>query len=274
MKRTLINLGCILIGIVLAVVIMKLTGATRDSEPDAEATTPAKAAVAKPAISPSPRTASRVDRPATQVEPFDNGSGETPGMTSTASDAVRLKQLMNRVFSGQATEEEALAFFEQMRNSEVINEIIAEQERKTPLESDDIPAHMNMAQLYVAKLYSSSVGPEMGFWAGKAEQRWRQVLELDPGHLDAQYQLAFSLSQYPDFLNRTGEAIREYEKVVELQRNLEPQPHQARAYLELFRLYQKRGDQANAYDAIREGLERFPDNEQLIEQRNSISTLQ
>ena len=60
----------------------------------------------------------------------------------------------------------------------------------------------------------------MGLWAMKAEQRWRAVLEMDPNHWQAQNNVAFSLSQYPDFLNKTGESINEYEKLVTIQENM------------------------------------------------------
>lgn len=209
------------------------------------------------------------------TSPFSSADAVDPTQDDRSTDeAKRIRDMMDRVFTGKATHEEALAFWEELRSSDEINDIIAQQENNTPLDSDDIQSHMNLAQLYIAKLYSSSVGPEMGLWAGKAEERWRAVLQLEPEHRDAQHSLAFSLSQYPDFMNKTGEAINEYEKVVAIQRDMDPSPGQVNVYLELFRLYQKRGDQANAYDTIQEGLERFPDNQELIDQRNSLSVIQ
>ena len=82
-----------------------------------------------------------------------------------------------------------------------------------------------------------------------------------------------SLSQYPDFLNMTGASINEYENLVTIQENMEPEPHHANAYLALYRLYENRGDRGNAEDALQQGLEQFPSNNDLVEQWNSVSTL-
>jgi len=217
-------------------------------------------------------------RPATKARAQEEESivvanAPAPEIETPEQKAKHIRKQLRRVFNGKASTEEQLAFWEQMRTSPEITDIIREQEQQTPLDSDDIDAHMNIAQLYVAKLVSVAAGPEKGLWAGKAEERWRTVLENDPTHWEAQHSVAFSLSMYPDFLNKTGEAITEYEKLLTIQREQEPQPQHARSYLELHRLYQKRGDPVNALDVLEEGLERFPDNKQLIEQRNHISAL-
>ena len=132
---------------------------------------------------------------------------------------------------------------------------------------------MNLANLYVAKIYSVPTGPETALWASKAEERWRAVLEVNPAYWDAQNNIAFSLSQYPDFLNKTGEAINEYEKLIQIQESSESQPQFADTYLSLYRLYEKKGDRGNAVDVLKQGLEHFPQNTGLIEQWNSVSTL-
>lgn len=183
------------------------------------------------------------------------------------------QELMNKVWTGAATPEEQLEFWQSIRESDEIDKYIKAKEDTTPLDSDDIDAQMNLANLYVAKIYSSPAGPEQGLWAAKAEQRWRAVLAVDPNHWEAQHSVAFSLSQYPDFLNMTGAAIAEYEKVVAIQENNDPQPQYANTYLELYRLYEKKGDRGNAVDVIKQGLEQFPDDPALLEQWNSISTL-
>jgi tetratricopeptide (TPR) repeat protein len=195
------------------------------------------------------------------------------GDPSPEHKTAAFRELMAKVWSGNATPEEQLEFWQQMRASDEIDQYIKAKEEATPVHSEDIGAQMNLANLYVAKIYSSPAGPEQGLWAAKAEERWRAVLTTDPNHWEAQRSVAFSLSQYPEFLNMTGAAINEYEKVLTIQENRDPEPRFANTYLELYRLYEKKGDRGNAVDVLKQGLEQFPDNEALIDQWNSVSTL-
>ena len=268
MKSTGIKIGIGII-IVMAVFIgaMKLLESRDDRRPPEEIEEPAQAIGAV-----SPR----------------GGGAETPSVGVLSGEAVEipasvaaeetdeeseLLMLMSKVWSGAASADEEFEFLRQLRESDAINDIIKDREQKTPVGLEDIDAQMNLADLYVAKLYTANVGPEMGLWAQKAEERWRAVLEMDPNHWQAQKNVAFSLSRYPDFLNKTGASISEYEKLVTIQENMEPQPQHAGTYLALYRLYERRGDRGNAVDALKQGLGQFPENSDLVEQWNSVSTL-
>ena len=267
MKSTGINISIgVIIGIVVAIGAMKLLE-SRDGQCPAE----------------------KIEEPAKVIEEVlpEEVSAETPNVAVSADEALEtpevtadetggkseLKMLMDKVWDGTASPDEHLEFLRQMRESDEINILVKDSEQNTPLDLKDIDAQMNLAELYVAKLYAAPAGPEMGLWAMKAEERWRAVLEMDPNHWQAQNNVAVSLSRYPDFLNKTGESINEYEKLVIIQENMDPQPQHADTYLALYRLYEKRGDRGNAVDALNQGLEKFPSNTGLVEQWNSVSTL-
>ena len=266
MKSTGIKVGVgVIIGIAISIGAMKLIGSRGNKQPAGKIEEPATAVEAIPSKG--------VSKEAPNVAVLSDPAPEMPADAEETGEESELQMLLAKVWSGTASPDEQLEFWTQVRESDEINRYIKNLEQKTPLESDDILAQMNLADLYVAKIYSSSAGPEMGLWAMKAEQRWRAVLEVNPNHWQAQNNVAFSLSQYPDFLNMTGASIKEYEKLVSIQENMDPEPQHADTYLALYRLYEKRGDRGNAADALKQGLEQFPSNKDLVEQWNSISTL-
>jgi hypothetical protein len=266
MKSTGINVGVgVIIGIAVTLGAMNLIGSRHNKPPAGKIEERAGAIEAVPLKEVSTETG--------KIAVLSDPVAEMPSGTEETDEESELQRLMDKVWSGTASPDEELEFWRQLRESDEINNIIKDREQNTPLESEDIGEQMNLAELYVAKIYSASAGPEMGLWAMKAEQRWRAVLEMDPNHWQAQNNVAFSLSQYPDYLNKTGESINEYEKLVTIQENTEPQPQHADTYLALYRLYEKRGDRGNAVDALKQGLEQFPSNTDLVEQWNSVSTL-
>lgn len=271
MKFKLIHVLCLIAVITVAVVVIKTRSPEKPSR-ESEAGLENKVVEMEAETEfVAPQVAIQPDAPKDIEQVFDEMADAE--LVSQEARSVEFCGRLSRIFSGEATEDEQLAFWEEMRTSPEIRKIIAEQERKTPKDSMDVQGHMNLAELYIAKLLSASSGPEKGLWGGKAEERWRAVLEIDPNHWEAQHSVAFSLSMYPDFLNKTGEAINEYERLLIIQREQSPEPEHAQSYLELYRLYQKVGDPANALEVLDEGLGFFPDNQHLIDQRNSVSTL-
>ena len=272
MIATGIKIGIgVIIGIAVAIGAMKLLEFRDEQHAAVKTEDPIKAVEAVPSMTGGVVAGKMAVVPdeavATSAESTDVIAEETGAESE-------LQRLMAKVWSGTAGPDEELEFWRQLRESDEINDIIKAREQNTPLDSADMGAQMNLADLYVAKLLSVPSGPEQGLWAMKAEQRWRAVLEMDPNHWQARHNVAFSLSQYPDFMNKTGESISEFEKLVTIQENMEPEPRHANTYLLLYRLYEKRGDRGNAVDALKQGLERFPSNQDLVEQWNSVSTLE
>ena len=126
---------------------------------------------------------------------------------------------------------------------------------------------MRLAGAYVAKLMSVPDGAERGLWAGKGEQVYRDILERHPENWDAQYRLAFSLSQWPPMFPTKGqEAIERFEKLREAQQSLAPQAKHVQTYLQLAELYRAKGNLEKARGALESGLEKHPDHDTLSQQ--------
>ncbi len=85
----------------------------------------------------------------------------------------------------------------------------------------------------------------------------------DEANWEARFGLAFSLSQWPAFLNKTPDAIREFETLMTQQEAGRPEPHQARIYVQLVRMYRSRGQTDKAATALLRGLARHPDDDAL-----------
>ncbi|NCF88803.1 MAG: hypothetical protein GWQ08_25325 [Verrucomicrobiaceae bacterium] len=116
-------------------------------------------------------------------------------------------------------------------------------------------------------------GPAQGIWAGKAQVLWEEVLETDPENWDAQRNIAFSYSQYPDFLNKTGAAITEYEKTLAIQEAAaEPRSRFASSYLDLAKLHLKNGDPNRSLSTLEKGTATHPDKTDLAEQLRVMSS--
>ena len=75
-----------------------------------------------------------------------------------------------------------------------------------------------------------------------------------------------ALSNWPEFLGKTGEAIRQFETLVAQQEEQTAKPHFAQTYFILGNMHQRKGDSQTALEVWRRGLALFPDDEDLREQ--------
>lgn len=185
-------------------------------------------------------------------------------------DGESFRDKMLRVMddgTSQATEEEKLKFWESVRTHKELDALIAELNTIIESDSEDIDSRLVLAQAYIAKVLGSATGgPEQGLWAGKAESMWKEVLEVDASNWNAQHNIAFSYSQYPDFTNKTDGAIREYEKTVVLQDgSAKPGPGFSKTYLALSKLHLKNGDPGNALATLEKGVAAHPESNSLAE---------
>ena len=208
------------------------------------------------------RVLSLEERPG--AAPGDVAAAPDPA-TQEEIDAAKTRRreemlaLQKKVFSGKATPEEQQRFWEMARTTGIVGELMKQLEGEVAESPGDNELRMNLAQAYIAKLLSIPGGPEQGVWAMKAETQWKAVLERDPNHWDARYSIAFSWSQYPEFLNKTPDAIKEFEKVREVQELQTPQGKHAQTYVQLSILYRRQGNDREAREMLRLGAERHPD---------------
>jgi tetratricopeptide (TPR) repeat protein len=196
--------------------------------------------------------------PARDVEPLASDEPE-----KTDGDLSEFERLRRKVFSWGATPEESLRFWELARTSDMLPRLIEQMTTAVEADPDNIPARLQLAQAYIAKLYTVPNGPERGAWAMRADAEWRKVLELDDTNWEARFSIAYSLSQWPKQFNKAPEAIKEFETLVAQQETMRPEPRQAQVYLQLALMYREQGNAKKAEEILRRGLERHPDSEQL-----------
>ena len=192
---------------------------------------------------------------------------EGDGARATAED---FRAMMTKILRGQASQDEQLQFWEQARTSGHLAEVITELEEEVAGDEGAISARMDLAEAYTIKLLGVPAGPEKGLYAAKAEGLWKEVLKLEPNHYAAQYSIASSLSRYPEFLNRTGDAINEFEKAIAIQEQDGSEVDNPNAYLELSRLHLRDSNPVAALETLERAARRHPDNEDIGAQRDKL----
>ncbi len=172
--------------------------------------------------------------------------------------AAELEALRPAVLAGTASADELQRFLQLAREEGLADALVAESERAVEAAPRDTAARMRLADAYITKLLAIPGGPEQGVWGMKAEEQWSAVLAQDEAHWGARRALASSWAMWPEFLGKTPDAVREYEKLVEVQERGAAEAQQAAVYVELARLYRRQGKSERAHETLRRGAERHP----------------
>ncbi len=130
---------------------------------------------------------------------------------------------------------------------------------------NDPEAQVMLGNAYIQRLNEAKTGPEMGQWAMKADGAYDGALALDDTNWNARFSKAISLSFWPPIFGKQGEAIRQFEVLLDQQREAPAQARHAETYLLLGNLYQQQGDLDKAQALWQEGRDLFPDDEDLSE---------
>lgn len=208
--------------------------------------------------------------PMVTVAGGQGSEGLEPAAPSEAEAREEFESLRKKVWDGTATSAEQERFWELARSTGLLDGVLADLEQGVQANPADIDARMTLASGYVAKLLTVPDGPLRGLWAQKAMGQWQKVLEVDENHWEARYSVAFSWSQYPDFLNKTPDAIREFERLREIQERGAPEPRHAGVYVQLANLYRKQGNADKSRETLRRGLDLHPGNPELQKSLDSM----
>lgn len=176
---------------------------------------------------------------------------------------TRLEELLDKLSAASISKEEIQEFSEIVRSSPLYEERIKNQELKVSESAADADQRLELAQLYLYKVWFVKNPMEKGEWSQKAEQQWEIVLQQDPQHWKARYQLATSLSHYPAFLNRQQDAIEHCQKLLEQQGPETLEKELRSIYITLSKLYEKTGDKSQSQAIAQKGLAKFPHNQAL-----------
>jgi len=161
--------------------------------------------------------------------------------------------------------EELEAYWRKMREEGRTEEMVGVFEEYAELNPGDPEAQMLLGNAYLQRLQEAPTGPEMGTWANKADEAFDVALEIDSDNFDARLSKAVSLSFWPPIFGKQGEAINQFEVLLEKQKNSAPNESHAQTYKYLGNLYQQQGDSEKAKAIWQEGLNAFPDDEALAE---------
>ncbi|RYD19094.1 MAG: sigma-70 family RNA polymerase sigma factor [Verrucomicrobiaceae bacterium] len=203
-------------------------------------------------------------RPTPVSDPMDERLGATP-----SDFAAKIRS----VLKGEVSEDEQLAFWQAVKAGGRLDELIDELKASNSDSPGDVQSRLDLGLAYVAKIWSMPDGPEKAIWAGKAEGVWKEVLAVEPSNWEAQRNIAFSYSRYPEFLNKTSDAISAYENTLTLQES-SPQPRKeyADSYLELARLQVRIGDPGSALSTLQRGAAAHPDSTSIAKQLDVIKS--
>jgi tetratricopeptide (TPR) repeat protein len=196
------------------------------------------------------------------TESTEDHDGLLAGGVAEGSVEDLLDLLLNGELDGIATQE----LWQQLRDEGRLDEVIAEFERRAELNPLDPDLQKDLGNAYLQKIFEVGNGPLAGVFGTKADEAFDRALELDENHWEARLTKAIALSNWPAFTGKTGEAIRNFEILVEQQQNQPASPHFAQTYYFLGNMYQQTGNQAKALEIWQQGLGRYPDSEMLRQQ--------
>lgn len=185
---------------------------------------------------------------------------------ASMSKADTVDDYVAKLLSGDLTGDEAQALWQKLREEGLIDEVIAEFERMAEADPHNPDAQVDLGNAYVQKIFDVGQGPMAGVYGEKADEAFDQALALDETHWEARFTKAVSLSNWPAFLGKQPEAIRQFEILRKQQESGEASASHAQTYYFLGNMYQQTGEPGKALATWRDGLSRFPDNDQIRQQ--------
>jgi len=200
-----------------------------------------------------------MERNAAASDGAEVASADTPN--KAAVDAY-LSQLLSGELGGLEYEE----LWQKIREEGLTDEVVTEFERLAEASPHDPDAQVDLGNAYVQKIFDVGQGPLAGVYGQKADEAFDDALALDDKHWGARFTKATSLSNWPAFLGKQPEAIRQFEILRQQQESGTARDSHARTYYFLGNMYQQTGEPDKALAAWRDGLSRFPDNDQLRQQ--------
>lgn len=134
---------------------------------------------------------------------------------------------------------------------------LAEAVKKNPADAELQVAY---ATALVAQLTNlTNQGPQQGIVWAKASQAYDAAIKIKPEHWQARFGKAFGISMAPEFLGLKPVAIKQFEKLREIQGRQAPAKHHVQTYFRLGTLYKDMGNPEKAREVWDNGLKLFPD---------------
>lgn len=197
------------------------------------------------------------------AETADSHRTEKDTAIELAKTGDRLDILIAEFQNHTLSEEHKTEFFEAVRTSKEFENRLNELEQAVANSPQVVELKMDLGNLYLYKLMAEKSFTNKGSWSTKAEKQWTDVLELNPKHWEARHNIAIALSHYPEFLNRQNDSISHYERLIDIQGEMETEERFQQAYIGLSKMYLKSGDNENSKKIATKALTLFPNNKNL-----------
>jgi tetratricopeptide (TPR) repeat protein len=189
------------------------------------------------------------------------------GPSSIGSDDVgpdaESAAIAERILAGELEDDALEALWQELRDTKRIDAVVAEIERQAGLAPNNPDLQNELGKAYLQKLFDVGIGPAAGIWGEKADHAFDRALELDDTHWEARFQKALALSNWPTFLGKQGESMRNFELLMEQQERSAPESEHAYTYLFLGNLYDQNGQREKALEVWKRGATRFPKSDEL-----------
>lgn len=186
-----------------------------------------------------------------------SSSGETVVAKFTTAEEAILAMQNAEGWDAQMAAMQAAA------DAGLLDAVIEELEKRAELQPDSESAQLELAAGYLQKVFSTTNPIETGTWAMKLDGTYDQALAINDQSWEARFGKAMSLSNWPAFTGKQGEAIRQFEILRGQQANSASRPEFAQTYLILGNMYQQSGRMDEARAAWQDGANRFPSNADL-----------
>ena len=184
----------------------------------------------------------------------------------------RVAEALARLEAGGLDDLEWQALWREFAEEGLSDELVAVFEARAAAAPNDPDAQVAVAGAYLSKILEVGSSPEAGLWATKADQALDRALVIDDHHWDARFTKAMSLSFWPPVFGKQGEAIRQFEILVDQQADLPRDERYAQTHLLLGNMYRQIGEEEQSLAAWRHGLELYPDHLELQGQLQVFAT--
>jgi tetratricopeptide (TPR) repeat protein len=172
----------------------------------------------------------------------------------------------DRLLSGALSRDEVQQVWKELRASGRIDAVLMEIERQAALEPGNPDLQNELGKAYLQKLFDSGIGPTAMQWGEKADKAFDQALAVDDHHWEARFQKAMAMSNWPGFMGKQADSMKQFEILVR-QQEAAGTSHSGypMTYLFLGNLYEQSGDHEKARATWERGANLFPTSEGLAD---------